>query len=363
MLYKYEFVKQKKLRELNFHFLFFMRKIRVLDKKKSFVPNLYFHSSFINSSGEIAPRGVVNKGIQNRFKLFFDDFKKLDQISKKEFYDLVVFSKDIHQYFEDVNFDQIHLLRTENINRILKNSDSFRNLMDSLWKYLKSPNAWEIDKHYEEFYGKLPNSKMCPFCGLNEISNQELFKADYDHIAYKADYPISSINLKNLAPSCADCNRNFKKAKDVFYKNDIRRPFFYPYVFKRNFQNQNLEFDLTGSIIPNTDLSNIKGKWIVNIIPINDFIATWDEIYSIRARYSLYVKHEKWLQEFTQPLKIQNVNFKTLADLKDYLSKYKEIFDPKKNLYTEYHIKYSYFNYLELSINDLLFNQINKMCA
>lgn len=363
MLYKYEFIKYKKFRELNFHFLYFMRKIRKLDKKKSFVPSLYFHPSFVNSSGKIAPKGTVNKDIHNKFELFFNDFKKLEQDSKNEFYELISFSKNIHLYFEDNGINEVIALKNDNIGRILQ-SNSFKNLMDSLWKYLKSPNAWEIDKHYEEFYNKLPSSKMCPFCGLNEISNQELFKADYDHIACKAVYPISSINVKNLAPSCSDCNRNFKKAKDVFFnKKHDRRVFIYPYVFNNGFQIQNVIIDLTGSIIPNTDVNNIKGKWVVSILPYNNFTKTWNQIYSIRKRYSLHVKHDKWLQEFTHPLKIEKKNFKSQDDLRDYLSRYKELFNPNNNLNTEYHLRYSYFNFLEASVNDVLFNQINMMCA
>lgn len=363
MLYKYEFIKHNKLRELQFHFLYFIRKTRKLKKNTPFVPNLYFHPSFLNAAGDIAPKGTVNKDIHNKFKLFFNDFKKIEQDLKDEFYNLIIFSKDLHLYFEDIRINEVISLRSDNIKKILK-SDSFKNLMDSLWKYLKSPNAWEIDKHYGEFFNKLPKSKMCPFCGLNEISDQDLFKADYDHIAYKADYPISSINIKNLAPSCSDCNRNFKKAKDVFFNDDdTRRVFIYPYILKNDSQNQYIEIDLTGSIIPNTDVTTIDGKWNVNIIPTNNFTQTWNEIYFIKDRYSLHVKHDKWLHELTQPLKIQNKTFTDQEELKVYLSKYKEIFNPTNNLNTEYHLKYSYFKFLELSINELLFNQINIMCA
>lgn len=361
MFYKYEFVKNKKLRELNFHFLYFMRKICNVKKTTKFVPTLFFHHTFLNSAGEIAPKGTINKDIKNKFTLFFNDFKKLNQNAKNEFYSLVVFSKDIHLYFEDINNKDVILLRNENIKRIL-NTDSFANLMDSLWKYLKSPNAWEIDEHYEKFYSKLPKSKMCPFCGLNEISNQELFKADYDHIAYKADYPFSAINLKNLAPSCSDCNRNFKKSKDVFYnKDNTRRVISYPYIFNNQFQNLNIEIDLTGSVIPDTDLNDIKGRWNINIMPANDFTFNWDNIYLIKSRYSLYINHDKWLEELTIHFKISKKKFNDISELKTYLSEYKDFF--KDKLVVEYHLKYSYFKYLETSINEVLFNKIKMMCA
>lgn len=362
MLYKYEYIKFKKLRELNFHFLFFMRKIKDVSKGKIFTPNLYFHEKFLNSSGRIAPKGTVNKDIHDKFKLFFDDFKSLDQKTKNEFYNIIIFSQKIHLCFEDASINQVIELQTANIKRLLNNSNSFNNLMDSLWNYLKSPNSWEIDKYYKDFYEKLPESKMCPFCGLNEISDQELFKSDLDHIAFKANYPISSINLNNIAPSCSDCNQKFKKSKDVFFKKDgTRRVFTYPYIFNGRFQNLDIEIDLRGSIIPNTNITKQEGEWLINFKPDNDFTTSWEDIYRIKKRYSIYIKHIKWLQEFTFPLKIKNSKFTTQDELRSYLSLYKEQF--KNKLITEYHIKYSYFNHLEISLNEVLFNQINGMCA
>lgn len=361
MLYKYEYIKYKKLRELNFHFLFFMRKIKNVTKNKVFKPNLYFHEKFLNASGVIAPKGTVNKNLQEKFKLFFNDFKRLDQNTKNEFYNIIIFSQKIHLYFEDVSVNQVNNLQSKNIKRLLNNSNSFNNLMDSLWNYLKSPNAWEIDKYYKEFYEKLPESKMCPFCGLSDISNQDLFKSDFDHIAFKAGYPISSINLNNLAPSCSDCNQKFKKSEDVFFKTVNRRVFTYPFVFNSSYQNLGVEIDLTGSIIPNTDINQINGQWIINLSPQNEFTSNWEEIYSIKKRYSLYIKHNKWLQEFTVPRKISKLNFATQEELRNYLSDYKEQF--RNKLINEYHLKYSYFKHLELSVNEVLFNQINGMCA
>lgn len=362
MLYKYEFIRNRKTNELNQHFLFFIRKIRKVKKSASFNPKLYFHKTFLNDAGKIAPKGVINKAMNTKFKEFFDSFKRIDISKKDEFYKLIVFSNDIHDYFENELITDVINLRNGNIKSIIGN-DSFKSLMEELWKYLKSPNAWEIDELYDNFYDNLPKTKVCPFCGLDKISNRDLFKSDFDHIANKADYPISSINLKNLAPTCSDCNQKFKKAEDVFFDdNDDRIKFMYPYVFNRKYEALSLSLDFSESIIPNTDLTNISGEWKMKIIPDDSFTAHWDFTYKIKKRYIDAIKHESWTDELTHIMKINNVKLTNNQEVKDYINKYKEAFNPTK-IEVEYHLKYYYFNYLALSENDIYYKQIIEKIA
>lgn len=361
MLYKYQFVKHQKLRELNFHFLFFMRKVKNVAKSAKFTPNNFFHDSFL-TNGKIAPKGRENKELNNRFKAFFDVYKKLNKDKKIEFYELIIFSQDIYKYFEDISITDIKKIQSSNIKTLLNNSDVFHQLMDSMWNYLKSPNAWEIDKHYEAFYNNLPDSKMCPFCGMNKISDKDLYRSDYDHIAYKAEFPISSIDLKNITPSCSECNTKFKTTKNVFYAfNDASRSqYYYPYTFKSAYIDLSISFDLIGSLFPNTDLANINGIWKITINPNNDTTKTWNKIYSIESRYIklLSVNYLQWNDEL-----IFGCNkFPDIESLKSRINEFKKGFNPNK-LRIEYHIKYAYYDFLEKSMNDILFNQINSMIA
>lgn len=361
MLYKYQFVKHQKLRELNFHFLFFIRKIKDIKKSAKFTPSNFFHSSFL-SDGKIAPKGREHKELHNKFKAFFDAFKKLDRSKQMEFYELIVFSQDIHKYFENVSIADIKKIQSPNIKRLFNNSDVFNQLMDTMWNYLKSPNAWEIDKHYEEFYNNLPDSKMCPFCGINKISDKDLYRSDYDHIAYKAEFPISSIDLKNITPSCSDCNSKFKTTKNVFYAfdNNIRSQYCYPYTFTSTYTDLNISFDLVGSLFPNTDSANINGIFKITISPMNDYTKTWNKIYNIEDRYVklLKINYMQWNDEL-----IYGCNqFPSIESLKKRINVFKKCFNPNK-LRIEYHIKYAYYDYLEKSMNDILFNQINSMIA
>ncbi|WP_123863304.1 hypothetical protein [Chryseobacterium rhizosphaerae] len=347
--------------ELYKHFLYFIRKIRNVKKNVAFKPQLYFHSSFLSSDGKIAPKGKVNVEIQTKFKAFFNDFKKLDQSLKEEFYTLVLMSKDLYLFFEKSDRYEVSFLRNENIKRII-GTDSFKQLMESLWKYLSSNNAWEIDKHYEEFHKRLPQSKMCPFCGLEYLKIPVLRRADYDHLALKSKYPLSSIDLKNIAPSCDDCNETFKKEKDVFYhdNSDVRRLFSYPFIFNDSFQANNIKIDLSGSIIPDTDMNNSEGEWKINILPNDSYTQTWNDVYSIKKRYILSIKHSTWLNDLKKIINLHSVRFTNHDEVKNYLKKYKTLFDPKE-IKIENHLKFSYYEFLENCNNNVLFEQIKQM--
>ncbi|WP_312900749.1 hypothetical protein [Chryseobacterium taichungense] len=361
MLYKYQFVKHRKLRELNFHFLIFIRKAIYAGKSAKFEPSNFFHSTFL-TNGKIAPKGRENKELHNKFKAFFDVFKKLEKSQKRDFYELIIFSQDIHLYFEDVSIVDIAKMQSDNIRSLLNNTNVFNNLMDAMWNYLKSPNAWEIDKHYDIFYGNLPDSKMCPFCGLNKISDKHLYRSDYDHIAYKADFPMSAINLKNITPSCSECNTKFKTTKNVFYAFDksSRSQYYYPYTFKTSFSDLNIRLDLVGSLFPNTDESKLEGQWKITILPNDEFTKTWNKIYNIECRYSklVNVNYLQWNDELVFGCE----KFLTIDSLKERIRNFKKGFAPNK-LRIEYHIKYAYYDYLEKSMNDILFTQINSMIA
>lgn len=337
--------------ELNKHFLYFIRRIRNVRNNARFIPENYFYKSFL-VNGEIAPKGRKHSSLDNKFKAFFNSFKILNQGQKNEFYSLIVYSNDIHLYFEDDTNNDVINLRNNNIQRIIGNN-TFYELMKELWSYLSSSNAWEIDKHYEEFFKKLPDSKMCPFCGLVKLSIPDSFRTDYDHIAYKGDYPISSISLKNLAPSCPICNQKYKKTKDVFFDDrNIRRKFLYPYS-----SCQNIEIDLSGSIIPNTDLNNQKGSWTVSIVPNNDFSKTWEEIYCIKQRYTDAINHDKWYSEFIKTLKVTHKTFANNVELEDFIDAFKEIYNPDNNE-VEYHLRYAYFKFLANSKNNTFFSTV-----
>lgn len=356
MLYKYHFIKKHRMHKLNQHFLVFIRKIRFVSTTRSFEPSTFFAPSFLNRQGVIAPNGRENKNLTTKFKSFFDSFKKLNQPLKEEFYKLILFSKDLHLYFEDNNVD-VTVLHKSNISRIIGN-DSFKELMIALWDSLKT-NAWEIDEHYNQFFEN-QLIKTCTFCGVNQLPNPLSYRSDYDHIAFKGDYPISSINLKNIAPSCSECNQKFKHSKDVFYTDEklkVRRVFIYPFS---NFID--VQIDFSHSVLPNTDITNLKGEWVIKFIPDNDFTKTWDEVFEIKSRYInevLNVDYKTWLGEFEDELKDYGIKINNSVELKEYLKKHFDRYN-KSRLQKRYIVKSSLFRYFYECDNNIFYTQLMK---
>lgn len=140
----------------------------------------------------------------------------------------------------------------------------------------------EIDNHYDCFMKENKKGK-CPYCGLNDMKGVHHSKREaYDHYLPKDIYPFNSINFKNLAPACHDCNSPYKSVKDPLRdKNGNRRKAFYSYApqdaeisIEMEIYRDNLE-----ELVPeDIDLRFSSGKHM-------EEIETWKDIFGIEERY------------------------------------------------------------------------------
>jgi hypothetical protein len=72
----------------------------------------------------------------------------------------------------------------------------------------------EIDAHYKAFVTENKEGK-CPYCGYNDIKGVHHTKKEaYDHFLPKGTYPFSSVNFRNLALICHECNSSYKLQTD-----------------------------------------------------------------------------------------------------------------------------------------------------
>lgn len=337
---------------LNKQFLYFIRKIRNVKPRTPYVQESYFHPSFLNADGRISPNNRLVPKLELAFKAFFLTFRKLSQAEKDEFCNIIKLSNNLHKYFDDSNVD-LSSLRKDNITSIIGNA-TFDELMSALWSSLKS-TTWEIDEHYKQFFEDL-ESKTCTFCGINQLPNPESYRADYDHLAFKGLYPISTINLKNIAPSCSECNSKFKLQKDILYSDDLvtRRVSNYPF---KSFID--VQIDLSGSILPQT-VGNEKGTWNLNILPNNRFTVTWEYIYNIRHRYIkevLDVDYNTWIGQFKKELRDYNITINNYIEIKEHFLKHSQRYQEDR-LQKRYIVKSSLFRYLNTCDNEIFYNQI-----
>jgi len=142
--------------------------------------------------------------------------------------------------------------------------------------YEKVLNKYGIKDHYKKVYKEKKDS-WCPFCGMETFISYKRFKQDYDHLLYKAVYPVASVNMHNLAPMGIKCNRIHKKIDDLLMddKGTVRsavNPYF-DIIAPR--------FDLKGSTM---SFDPSKRIWQVNITPIVSEVQTWDDVFDITTR-------------------------------------------------------------------------------
>ena len=75
----------------------------------------------------------------------------------------------------------------------------------------------EMADHYTKFT-EINKQGKCPFCGITDVKGIYHSKREaYDHYLPKGKYPFNSINFKNLAPACHECNSTYKLSQDPLF--------------------------------------------------------------------------------------------------------------------------------------------------
>ncbi|MDO5978987.1 hypothetical protein [Flavivirga spongiicola] len=142
--------------------------------------------------------------------------------------------------------------------------------------YKDTLGKYDIKDHYKKVF-KEKKDTWCPFCGMEKFVSFKRFKQDYDHLLYKAKYPVASVNMHNLAPMGIKCNRIHKKTDDLLMDDDGNiRSAVNPY-----YNIISPIFDLKGSTM-SSDPS--KRVWQVNITPNSSEVLTWDSVFDITDR-------------------------------------------------------------------------------
>jgi hypothetical protein len=140
----------------------------------------------------------------------------------------------------------------------------------------------QIDEHYQAFM-QINGVGKCPFCGLGDIKGVHHSKRDaYDHYLPEALYPFNSINFRNLAPACHECNSTYKLSKDPVHNIAGRRKAFYPYAAAGDHAIE-ISIELAS---PDIDqLAPIDVQLTFGPDALHEEIATWREVYGIDERY------------------------------------------------------------------------------
>jgi hypothetical protein len=138
-----------------------------------------------------------------------------------------------------------------------------------------------IDNHYQAFV-QTNKAGKCPFCGIGDIKGENHSKREaYDHYLPEAIYPFNSINFRNLAPACHECNSSYKHRRDPAHNLTGRRKAFYPFAAAAH----TIDIQVT---LQHSDIEKLKPADVqmqFGPAAIADEIETWKDVYGIEERY------------------------------------------------------------------------------
>jgi hypothetical protein len=149
----------------------------------------------------------------------------------------------------------------------------------------------DLGHHYKAIVTKNTKDK-CPFCGLGPIKGVNRTARDaYDHYLPKDKYPFNSVNLKQLAPMCHDCNSVCKgakdplvpdkNAKDPLSSSGKRRRAYYPYA--RQHSRPKFTVTLKHKDFPNLLPSDMD--IVITAKNAQDKVETWKDLFNLDERY------------------------------------------------------------------------------
>lgn len=224
------------------------------------------------------------------------------------------------RYFQKNTIEKILLCPPEKIRKTIKNfeyerkkegkekednNEYFRKAIADAFNYTKFRQNVLVE------LAKMLNVKVCPYCNMQytlfaeerdgEETEDELAKFQFDHFISKTDYPMFSMSLYNLIPSCAVCNHGKQKGElpvelNPYYK-DIHQLFHFEVT-------EPLDL-LLGKKVDRVDIKTESTKGNEQIVN------TYNNIFHISTLYS---RHKDIVQEIYEKAYIAPSK-KDIADL------------------------------------------------
>ena len=201
----------------------------------------------------------------------------------------------------------------------LINFDYMKNKYNNFIQKKKEYNTYDLAKNL--------GVNTCPYCNINSIytiideNGEKISRPEFDHFLDKDTYPILSLSIYNLIPSCHQCNSNLKHTKSFNLDEYI-----HPYIddldkemkFSLKISNSKFHYSLDGFEI---EFQNIN-----NSIKVENHL----KIFKIKERYyylkniileliqKKYMYNESYLDELFR--KYEGTFFKNKEDLSRFVS-------------------------------------------
>jgi hypothetical protein len=174
--------------------------------------------------------------------------------------------------------------------------------------------AYDVrQRQYAALCDSIP-TRVCPFCGCESLDAPGAPQEDFDHYIPRSKYPFAAANLRNLAPMGGRCNTAYKLAQDPLRQaNGMRRRACDPY------STDGVKVSLTNSVVDEDTPGPIVAGWVVEFLPTDESVETWEEVFHIRERWRRDVLDEstfnQWLGDFGSYCRTARLQFSDDADV------------------------------------------------
>jgi hypothetical protein len=144
-----------------------------------------------------------------------------------------------------------------------------------------------LQDHFNTFRDEAINGNVCCCCGTEilaqyreNIDDDEQWRAPYDHLLAKTEYPIFAVHPKNILPICYTCNSKAKLAKDLLHDDfgNRRYSFFIP-----ESAHENVSLQITAVVAEKISPSVSAIIHSANAIDMEKLV-TWNAVYEIKNR-------------------------------------------------------------------------------
>jgi len=236
------------------------------------------------------------KILEAPLKGIYEVIKEWQQYKRSDFCKRIRESNDI----ELICKRKLNPLKIDDIDKEITDVVDIKKLFSDLYKQVLYGNHCSIlygsmQEHFKLFKSDENEIFKCPICGLIPQNSKEEKKEDYDHLLPYTIYPFSSVNFKNLAPICVDCNSDYKEDKNVL-DNAGKKIFFY-YDSSHSGININAKLDSEKDYRFSFSYLTADNR--------EEEIESWDSIFGITDRYVKRAKGKahNWYKHYWEFLK------------------------------------------------------------
>lgn len=243
-----------------------------------------------NFTGNLFPENFLpfcwaNQPTKEKFESVWNELQEISADDRQALFDSIFEAQGVTAFFSDKTI-KLPDVNQQELKQAIKALTS--HLFNNTKTLRPTEHACEttMGKHFASF--RKSNGNICCVCGTeklaqwrDDVSEEDQWKAPYDHLLSKDKYVLFAIHPRNLVPICYTCNSKAKLAKELlFTKDNQRRLSFNPYQ-------ESAGNKIHISVTESDSGIGLEAKlvWNENITADeHEKLNTWDDVYQIRSR-------------------------------------------------------------------------------